>query len=864
MRLARIAGIVSGVVLVLIVVVVRAAEPAAKSRELSSTDKALLDGLLKQILFDPKDAQYVRVKTTCRTVWASADEALREGWLVAAEGTKVARVYFVDGESIAAPGQGQIGKIDFVDHCRKRYTEAEKPAAKDDDHRAWFQDMRRTAIGQTDESDLVLAAWLYRLDQPELAARALAQGRRQAAESGRWGGREAAPNETDEARIVRLLKQRLAWTAFAGMVHAYMVRADEESLVHGERLMRLYSDIAKKEYPQGESILGELKRRKAKGTLGKAPAETWPTGFDSWEQGKRIAWLIDSLDEVDARQWGQPGGVALAMDRRVAALIEIGDPAVLPLIDAVEKDERLTRSVHFWRDFAASRTVLSVREAALTAVMSILKVRMFEPASTGDNFTARGPEAAAKTAERLREYWRNYGGLPYDQRMMKTLTDLKAPFESVREAAHNLGSLGEQRTLATMVFSDWFGMRAKRPNPAVAKFTNPTVAEAILSAMDRDLAHHDAGKRDQLYDYQRRRIEDSYLGPLVQLGDKRIASEIARRAKATNSVRMRRKFALVCHVLGEPEPLTAFARDVEKGSLKLPGNNEPNTNENEQPGNVELSGIVASLAHAGTADCDRALYSLVVASHPYHALVLTRVLGARSHSSDEDSAWLAHPFCLAILRNPLDDTTRTGATWKIEGNFLHWSSSTGSSSGSVPAYLADPSARLQEAEERKCDEVAVKIGELVFGLPDYSPLLKDADTRLAAMKELLDRYRGRFRVLTRAEAESVGASPWHPMFVPDLPLRDHPATAEDVEKGRAVFHLSGKGKLAGVKLPAVASLRQVRPAKQAARVLVIQAEIDQDGKTMYGIIGGGSVRAATADELSEISPIAEKTRGKAK
>ena len=161
------------------------------------------------------------------------------------------------------------------------------------------------------------------------------------------------------------------------------------------------------------------------------------------------------------------------MDRRVAALIEIGDPAVPALIDAVEKDGRLTRSVHFWRDFSRDRTVLSVREAALTAVMSILKVRVFEPASTGDNFTARGEDTAVKTAQRLREYWKTYGGLPFDERMMKTLADPKADFEAVREAAHNLGSLGEKRTLTTTVFSDWFGTPAKRPNPAVAKFTKP-------------------------------------------------------------------------------------------------------------------------------------------------------------------------------------------------------------------------------------------------------------------------------------------------------------------------------------------------------------------------------------------------------
>ncbi len=580
-----------------------AAEPAAKATVLSAADQKLLDSLMKQFLFDPKGAQYVRVKTTCRTVWASTREILREGWLVPGQNGKITTVCFTDGESIAAPGKDRIEKIDFLDQCRKRYADARKPAADDEDHRAVFQRMHQTALGRIEQPDLALAAWLYRLDQPALAAKALER----AAETRESGNREAPPHEKEEVRMVRVLKEELAWPAFAAMVHAYMVRADEEALAHGERLLRLYPDIVKTEYAQAEAIVGELKRRKAKGTFGKEPAYDTPKGFESWEVKKKIAWLIDSLEEVDARQWGQPGGIPLGMDRRVAALIDIGDAAVPALIDTVEKDERLTRSVHFWRDFARSRTVLSVREAALTAVMSILKVRVFEPASTGDNFTARGPQGAAKIAQRLREYWKTYGGLRFDERMMKTLADPKADFEAVREAAHNLGSLGEKRTLTTTVFSDWFGGPAKKPNPAVAKFTSPTAAEAILAAMDRDLAHHDAGQRDQLYDYERRRIEDIYLGPLVILGDKRIAAELARRWKTATAVRMRRKLASACHDLGDSEPLKEFARDVEKGLLKLPGNNEPNTNENDQPGTVELNGIVASLVHAETAECNRAL-----------------------------------------------------------------------------------------------------------------------------------------------------------------------------------------------------------------------------------------------------------------
>ena len=177
------------------------------------------------------------------------------------------RVYFTDGESIAAPGQDRIEKIDFLDQCRKRYADAKKPAAEDEDHRAVFQRMRQTALGQIEQPDLALAAWLYRLDQPELAAKALER----AAEARGSSNREAPPHEKEEARMVRLLKEELAWPAFAAMVHAYMVRADEEALAHGERLLRLYPDIVKTEYAQADAVVGELKRRKAKGTFGKEP-----------------------------------------------------------------------------------------------------------------------------------------------------------------------------------------------------------------------------------------------------------------------------------------------------------------------------------------------------------------------------------------------------------------------------------------------------------------------------------------------------------------------------------------------------------------------------------------------------------------
>lgn len=828
------------------------AEPAA----LSSVERRLLDGLMKEFVFDPQGAQYVRVKAKYRAAWGRSEELPREGWLVASKNEKSGRVYFMDGESMAAPAQGGIEKVDFVEECRWRYTEKKQQATERDEHEAIFQRMRRGAVGQTEQSDLVIAVWLNRLGQSELAATALARARKTFEEDRRW----SAPS--GDVGMIEQLREELAWGAFAGMVHAYMVRADEEALSHGERLVRLYPDVAKREYGQTETILGELKRRKTKGTFGKTPSEKWPEGFEGWDQKKKIARLIDWLDEVDARQLGQPGGVSLGEDRRVAALVAIGDPAVPALIDAVEKDERLTRSVHFWRDFARSRTVLSVREAAVSAVMSILRVRIFRPAATGDDLTSRGPEATAEIVKQLREYWKKYGGQPFDERMMRTLVDAKSNFEAAREAASNLASLGEERRLSTMVFSDRSIGSPMRPNPAVAKFSKPTVAEAMIAAMDRDLAHHAAGEHDQLYDYHRRQIEDTYLGSLVGLGDKRIAAKLARRARAATAVGIRCKYASACYELGDSGPLKAFAEDVRRGSLKLPANDEPNTNEDDQPGTVELTNIVAALGYAHVAECDRALDAIVERGHPYYALAVERVFGARPGYGERP--WLAHQFCLTILRQALDDSTPTGKTWSIKEDKLTSKSKGNSCIEPIPEYLADPATRRAEALERKCDEVAAKVSGLVLGAPDYHAIMKDADARVATMRELLDRYRGRFRLPTREEADSLGLSTWEPRFVPDIRPLGRPATADDVAKGLAVFHLAGEAKVAAVKLPAVAVLAREKRDKQPRKVLVVQAEIGQDGKTTYGIIGGGGIRGVAAEELSDIRPIEDRRPGTSK
>ena len=91
-------------------------------------------------------------------------------------------------------------------------------------------------------------------------------------------------------------------------------------------------------------------------------------------QSERIAVLIRELDEATAYQRGQPGGVDMGEDEVVQELIKQGAPAVEPLLVVLEQDNRLTRSVSFNRDFAHQRHIITVYEAAYTALASILKI----------------------------------------------------------------------------------------------------------------------------------------------------------------------------------------------------------------------------------------------------------------------------------------------------------------------------------------------------------------------------------------------------------------------------------------------------------------------------------------------------------
>jgi hypothetical protein len=182
----------------------------------------------------------------------------------------------------------------------------------------------------------------------------------------------------------------------------------------------------------GGQLAKEAERRLKAGKTGALDEKAFLAGKPG------TAELIDALDRIQMSQDGQPGDVPLWESPVVLALVEKGDEAVEPLLACLESDMRLTQSVHFWRSFHKSRTVLGVHEAALYALQALLHGGFFELASTGDSLTGRGDEYRKKLAASIRANWEKYGKQTGPRRAYQILLDDAAGIDGWLDAAGTL------------------------------------------------------------------------------------------------------------------------------------------------------------------------------------------------------------------------------------------------------------------------------------------------------------------------------------------------------------------------------------------------------------------------------------------
>lgn len=800
---------------------------ALAAGELSDDQSALLDQLGKRLI-DPSGLRWVSGRVTEYSCWGHSRERVYSGWLVPAQGQRPAFLVASHGSEYREPRMVLPG--DFLaairDHITARSEDAKRRAEAGGGRER--DDFRHVdiAAGRAPKQlvPVVAAAWLHRLGQDALAAQLL-----------------AAHQDDVPVRgaTLDLASDEVAWGLFGHGVHAFSLRADAEALHNLSALAARFPKAVAAD-SQAATVTSELRRRQGGGRwsetapLATVPrprnadqpeaALTLPEGYAAWAVDKRVSHLIDLLDEVDARQDSQPGSVDLASDPRVAALIAIGDPAMPALIDCVANDQRLCRSLHFQRDFSRHREVIAVREAALVAALTVLHLKAFDPATAADERPARTREGAQAMVGKLRAYWSRYGALSFAERMMRMITDPQAGSAVAREAATNLAESGSVRPLGPGLVQPASAPRGE--HPAIARFKDPTAAEAMLAAWDRDPER------------SRPEIRDAWLRSLGMLGDQRSAPELVRRFAAATALTERRVLARACLVLGEGGPSDQLAAAIASGAVGPPGD----------PGAAvaaEVLAVIADLAASPRDAARRGLEPLANPAHRFHALVAETLVASSGVTEGPD---LVHPLAARVLLRVLDDLKPTGVTLSIEGDKLVRREGKAAVLAGIPAVLSDPAARAATVAERRCDRAAQWLGAHVVGLPVHHPLLKDQQQRLAAQHAALALWLPCLRQASDAEKDVLGGSTWIGLLIAAPKALERPATVADVTAGRALAVLGGSEVVALPSLPARA--RSADAGKDGGGILVFQAERRSDGTVVYAGLTRAGVVMLAADRLA--------------
>jgi len=812
--------------------------PPRPVRKLSDEERKLFTQLPDYGLFDlakNPGTRRVHANSAFLGIYEQIIKGEVEGWLIpAANG---GRAEMVLDSQMRVDVLQIIDTIDFVAEAKKKIDEIEKSDGA-------ISNANFSFYSNKEPSDPVYTAifwavWLRQLGEGDLADRLL---------------NLALAGVNDYAEFHEELRFEFTWQPAYTAARCFRFGEDQRALALAENAARmlktltpysLYDYGANYGVATNEKLLEDLKRRKDAGRLRKITTSP-PADFETWPLEKRIAWAIDWLDDIQPTGAEYPAEVETSAQVRL--LVKLGEAAVPALIDCIDKDTRLTRWVRTsGGEGQISWTCISVQEAASAAISEIL------------NFSTFGSPENPHPGQSLRDYWQRYGRLPQVERLMLHLTDAQLRPEVREDAASRLAHFGETSPLVPQLGRPFRHTERKGMNPELLRFKNPTVAEAILGLMDRRLTKFDAtntlnGENSTQYLYERTRLEDTFIFLFADLQDSRIVPVLEKRFKNASDSLLRVKLAYIMHRLGNSKPLQQFSSAFERGRLDLPQLPGVGRGIQDQFEGVILLRIIAWLSQCRAESADKALVALADKAHPLHALTVDQAF--KVNDGELDKVQYGNRFCFEFLRADLDDLALDGKTYAIVGKHLERDQPGLHVRDGIPSFLADPANRKESAQGRCCDQAAVQLSNLILGSPEFHPLLKNADARIAEWRAFLDTYRSRLRALDLTERDAMGIS-WveSPQYIVDMPPLNRAANAQDVAERRAIFHLNGKGRLTEMKLPSTAIFAKDKDEQYPDHVLILQAEVDENGKTILGIVSRHETRSILSDELINIRPL---------
>lgn len=428
-------------------------------------------------LADPRGLEYRTVTLTVGTVWGSAGELETQGWLLPGPGPQFAVAWNGLVYSVVAVGPAQDLAAAVAD-CVRADAAVQAAYVRDRPGEPFRRHVSAGAEPETVSPASLLplkAALLLRLGEHALAREVWAA----------WtAGMQVEGNDGEHLRDpLLMLAVDWLWSLFDRAVCAHMRGDDRLALASARALSGLGDHIVSAVVRRGvfserrapsealhflaplPALLADQQRR--------AAAEARPAD-------DRIAELIRDLDQVNARQRSQPGGVAIGGDPRVQALVREGDEAVPALLAAIEDDTRLTRAVSFHRDFHRDRNVHTVRDTALLAVREIVDAPDFVTSFDDLQRDDRRREVVAH----LRAYWLKWRGVAPMERWFRILADDGSPREQWLAAAHGLTRPD------AWTFGDGVAHRLVRPRKVTAALrrrSDPSLTALLVRRID-DLA----------------------------------------------------------------------------------------------------------------------------------------------------------------------------------------------------------------------------------------------------------------------------------------------------------------------------------------------------------------------------------------
>ena len=383
---------------------------------------AAVPTLFAQGIADPRGGEYQAITVEVGDVWSGRGSLVEtHGWVFpAANGAKR---FAVCWNGLVYPVVSSKGAADLQADAENLVSDPKDKKGKMSRFSGYNGDAASEAQSLAPEYPSPLkTVMLLRLNRPDFARLLLAL----------W--EKDVPALKDANGITRrdpygILAKAWAWAAYDRAVCAHMRGADTLVLFDCDLLLRaqpqMEDQAKRRSYPiytersaRDAALylpflrnLPELKSDAARRVSeGLRPPLDLPA-LQKLPQKQRIAALIARLDAVAARQSGQPGGVGLDEDPITQALIKEGDAAIEPLLDAMETDTRLTRSVSFSRDFHQDRNLLSVKSAAFVCFSRITDIREIS------NITGN-PSSAG-----LRGWWAKNKNVPLEERWLNQLAD---------------------------------------------------------------------------------------------------------------------------------------------------------------------------------------------------------------------------------------------------------------------------------------------------------------------------------------------------------------------------------------------------------------------------------------------------------